>query len=244
MNLQGKTAVVTGAAGAIGAAISRDLARAGAKVILMDIAREATEALAGEVGGHAVQLDLSNAEAISAVSRKILGQFGTVDILVNNAGVLNNAKMAATTLDDWRKVQAINVDAAFLLAQAFLPGMRAARWGRVINMSSYAAKSGGLTAGTAYSVSKTAMLGLTFAIAREVAGEGVTVNAIAPAYVMSPMVSDQLTEDQRQAQLAAIPVGRFCQPEEVAHAVMFLTSPLAGFITGEVIDMNGGLHFD
>jgi 3-oxoacyl-[acyl-carrier protein] reductase len=244
MNLQGKTAVVTGAAGAIGAAISRDLARAGVKVILMDIAREATEALAGEVGGHAVQLDLSNAEAISAVSRKILGQFGTVDILVNNAGVLNNAKMAATTLDDWRKVQAINVDAAFLLAQAFLPGMRAARWGRVINMSSYAAKSGGLTAGTAYSVSKTAMLGLTFAIAREVAGEGVTVNAIAPAYVMSPMVSDQLTEDQRQAQLAAIPVGRFCQPEEVAHAVMFLASPLAGFITGEVIDMNGGLHFD
>jgi 3-oxoacyl-[acyl-carrier protein] reductase len=244
MNLQGKTAVVTGAAGAIGAAISRDLARAGAKVILMDIAREATEALAGEVGGHAVQLDLSNAEAISAASRRILGQFGTVDILVNNAGVLNNAKMAATTLDDWRKVQAINVDAAFLLAQAFLPGMRAARWGRVINMSSYAAKSGGLTAGTAYSVSKTAMLGLTFAIAREVAGDGVTVNAIAPAYVMSPMVSDQLTEDQRQAQLAAIPVGRFCQPEEVAHAVMFLASPLAGFITGEVIDMNGGLHFD
>lgn len=244
MKLQGKTAVVTGAAGAIGAAISRDLARAGAEVILVDMAREATEALAGEVGGHAVQLDLSNAEAISAASRRILGQFGMVDILVNNAGVLNNAKLAATTLDDWRKVQAINVDAAFLLAQAFLPGMRAARWGRVINMSSYAAKSGGLTAGTAYSVSKTAMLGLTFAIAREVAGEGVTVNAIAPAYVMSPMVSDQLTEAQRQAQLAAIPVGRFCQPEEVAHAVMFLASPLAGFITGEVIDMNGGLHFD
>jgi 3-oxoacyl-[acyl-carrier protein] reductase len=163
---------------------------------------------------------------------------------VNNAGILSNAKMAATTLDEWHRVQAINVDAAFLLSQAFLPGMRAARWGRVINMSSYAAKSGGLTAGTAYSVSKTAMIGLTFSIAREVAGEGVTANAVAPAYVMSPMVSDQLSVDQQAAQLASIPVGRFCQPEEVAHAVMFLASPLAGFITGEVIDMNGGLHFD
>ena len=244
MTLQGKTAVVTGAAGAIGAAISRSIAAAGATVILVDVAREATSGLAGEVGGHAVQLDLSNTDAVSAAARRILTQFGTVDILVNNAGILNNAKMGATTLDEWRRVQAINVDAAFLLAQAFLPGMRAARWGRVINMSSYAAKSGGLTAGTAYSVSKTAMLGLTFAIAREVAGDGVTANAIAPAYVMSPMVSDQLTPDQRAAQLAAIPVGRFCEPEEVAHAVMFLASPLSGFITGEVIDMNGGLHFD
>jgi 3-oxoacyl-[acyl-carrier protein] reductase len=244
MTLQGKTAVVTGAAGAIGAAISRDLAKAGMTVILMDVARDATASLAAEIGGHAVPLDLSNAEAIAAASRSILDRFGTVDVLVNNAGVLNNAKMAATTLDDWHRVQAINVDAAFLLAQAFLPGMRAARWGRVINMSSYAAKSGGLTAGTAYSVSKTAMLGLTFAVAREVAGEGVTVNAIAPAYVMSPMVSEQLTANQRAAQLAAIPVGRFCEPQEVAHAVMFLASPLAGFITGEVIDMNGGLHFD
>jgi 3-oxoacyl-[acyl-carrier protein] reductase len=244
VTLQGKTAVVTGAAGAIGAAVSRDLARAGMTVLLIDMANEATGVLAAEVGGHAVHLDLSDAEAIAETTRRILGQFGRVDVPVNNAGVLNNAKMASTTLDDWRKVQGINVDAAFLLSQAFLPGMRAARWGRIINMSSSAAKTGGLTAGTDYSVSKTALLGLTFAAAREVAGEGVTVNAIAAAYVISPMVSEQLTPDQRAAQLAAIPVGRFCEPEEVAHAVMSLASPLAGFITGEVIDMNGGLHFD
>jgi 3-oxoacyl-[acyl-carrier protein] reductase len=111
-------------------------------------------------------------------------------------------------------------------------------------MSSYAAKSGGLTAGTAYSVSKAAIIGLTFSTAREFAGAGITANAIAPAYVMSPMVSEQLTEAQRQQQMAQIPVGRFCEPEEVAHAVMFLASPLSGFITGEVIDMNGGFHFD
>ncbi|WP_348633215.1 SDR family oxidoreductase [Mesorhizobium sp. LSHC420B00] len=158
--------------------------------------------------------------------------------------MLSNHKMADTSIEEWRRVNIVNVEAAFLLAQIFLPGMRSKRWGRVINISSYAAKSGGLTAGTAYSVSKSAMIGLTFSIARETAGQGVTSNAIAPAYVMSPMVSEQLNDEQRAAQLAQIPVGRFCEPQEVAHTVSFLASPLAGFITGEVIDMNGGLHFD
>jgi 3-oxoacyl-[acyl-carrier protein] reductase len=244
MTLTGKTAVVTGAAGAIGTAVAEALAAAGALVILIDRAKDPLEALASRIVARSVCVDLADPAAVIAGARNVLKTTGRVDILVNNAGILSNAKIAATSLDEWHRVQAINVDAAFLLAQAFLPGMRAARWGRVINMSSYAAKSGGLTAGTAYSVSKTAMIGLTFAIAREVAGEGVTANAVAPAYVMSPMVSDQLSADQQAAQLAAIPVGRFCQPKEVAHAVMFLASPLAGFITGEVIDMNGGLHFD
>jgi 3-oxoacyl-[acyl-carrier protein] reductase len=244
MPLTGKTAVVTGAAGAIGTAVAGALAAAGARVVLIDLAKGPLEALAARLGARSVCVDLADPQAVAQGARDVLRASDRVDILVNNAGILSNAKMAATTLDEWHRVQAINVDAAFLLSQAFLPGMRAARWGRVINMSSYAAKSGGLTAGTAYSVSKTAMIGLTFSIAREVAGEGVTANAVAPAYVMSPMVSDQLSVDQQAAQLASIPVGRFCQPEEVAHAVMFLASPLAGFITGEVIDMNGGLHFD
>jgi 3-oxoacyl-[acyl-carrier protein] reductase len=244
MTLRGKTALVTGAAGAIGAAVSRGLAQQGAIVVLADRAQGPTKALADELGGHAVIADLSDTNAVSAMAADVLARFGRIDILVNNAGILSNAKIAATSLQEWHRVHGINVDAAFLLAQAFLPEMRAARWGRIINMSSYAAKSGGLTAGTAYSVSKTAMIGLTYSIAREVAGEGVTSNAVAPAYVMSPMVSEQLSEAQRQAQLAAIPVGRFCEPEEVAHAVLFLASPLAGFITGEVVDLNGGLHFD
>lgn len=244
MTLTGRTALITGAAGAIGSAAARLLSQAGARLVLADMVRDPTEDLSRELGGLAVQADLSDPGAVSGMAASVLDQVGRIDILVNNAGALNNAKIATTTLEEWHRVQGINVDAAFLLSQAFLPGMRAARWGRVINLSSYAAKSGGLTAGTAYSVSKAAMIGLTFSIAREVAGEGVTANAIAPAYVMSPMVSEQLTDAQRQTQLAAIPVGRFCEPEEVAHAVMFLASPLAGFITGEVIDMNGGMHFD
>ncbi|MGV8989123.1 MAG: SDR family NAD(P)-dependent oxidoreductase [Cypionkella sp.] len=244
MTLRGKTALVTGAAGAIGAAIAKALAADGALVVLVDVAGGPTQALADQLGGHAVIVDLSDPEAVSAMAANVLSRFGRIDILVNNAGILSNAKIAATSLTEWKRVHGINVDAAFVLAQAFLPSMRTQRWGRIINMSSYAAKSGGLTAGTAYSVSKSAMIGLTYSIAREVAGEGVTSNAVAPAYVMSPMVTKQLSEEQRRAQMAAIPVGRFCEPEEVAHAVMFLASPLAGFITGEVIDLNGGLHFD
>ncbi|MBI1173457.1 SDR family oxidoreductase [bacterium] len=244
MSLEGKTALVTGAAGAIGASIARGFAQAGARLVLVDLAAAPLRALADDLGAEAVTLDLADSKALTQAAAGILDRHGRIDILVNNAGILSNAKMAVTSLEEWHRVQRINLDAAFLLSQAMLPAMRAARWGRVINMSSYAAKSGGLTAGTAYSVSKTAIIGLTYSIAREVAGEGVTANAVAPAYVMSPMVSEQLTDAQRAAQLAAIPVGRFCAPEEVAHAVLFLASPLAGFITGEVVDLNGGLHFD
>ncbi|MER8949885.1 SDR family oxidoreductase [Mesorhizobium sp. M0185] len=245
-SLEGKTAVVTGGAGAIGSAIAAELARAGAQVAVLDLLPEAAEALASRIGHGAVAVgvDLAVESSTRAAAEKVLQHFGSVDILVNNAGILSNHKMADTSIEEWRRVNIVNVEAAFLLAQIFLPVMRSKRWGRVINISSYAAKSGGLTAGTAYSVSKSAMIGLTFSIARETADQGVTSNAIAPAYVMSPMVSEQLNDEQRVAQLAQIPVGRFCEPQEVAHTVSFLASPLAGFITGEVIDMNGGLHFD
>ena len=242
MILSGKTALITGAAGAIGAAIAVALARDGARLVLVDRAAEALDTLNERLGGtsRTLQIDLADAAALARVA----DEAGEVDILVNNAGILSNNKVEQTTLEEWRRVNAVNLDAAFLLIQALLPGMRARRWGRIINMSSFATKSGGLTAGTAYSVSKASMVGLTFSVARETASEGITVNAIAPAYVMSPMVSEQLSAAQRAEQLGKIPVGRFCMPEEVAHTVSFLAAPLAGFITGEVIDMNGGLQFD
>jgi 3-oxoacyl-[acyl-carrier protein] reductase len=246
MSLEGKKAVVTGAAGAIGSAVAKALIDKGATVVLLDISPDALKALTMRLGDRAIPLtvDLADANSVNEVSTEASCRLGTVDILVNNAGILSNHKLADTELEEWHKVHAVNVDAAFMLTRAFLPKMREQRWGRIINLSSYAAKSGGLTAGTAYSVSKSALIGLTFSVARETASQGITANAIAPAYVMSPMVSEQLTEKQRANQLAQIPVGRFCEPEEVAHTVLFLASPLAGFITGEVIDMNGGLHFD
>lgn len=244
--LSRRTAVVTGAAGAIGSAIARKLAADGAHVVLVDINEAALLDVAGslECVCSAKALDLRDASAISDLVATLADNFPCVDILVNNAGALSNNKAESTSIEEWRQLHNLNIEAAFLLTKAFLPAMRGQGWGRIINMSSYAAKSGGMTAGTAYSVSKAALIGLTFSIAREVAGQGITSNAIAPAYVMSPMVSEQLTEAQRREQMAQIPVNRFCRPEEVAHTVSFLASPLAGFITGEVIDMNGGLHFD
>jgi 3-oxoacyl-[acyl-carrier protein] reductase len=239
-------AIITGAAGSIGAATARAFVSRGVKVALIDVSEAGLNALCKELGELAFPFvaDLSDIAAVEKVGADILATFGDVDILVNNAGILSNNKIAATDIAEWRKVQMVNVEAALILTKAVLPGMRARKWGRIVNISSYAAKSGGLTAGTAYSVSKSALLGLTFATARETTGDGITVNAIAPAYVMSPMISVQLTQAQRDAQQALIPVGRFCEPEEVAHTITFLVSPLAGFITGEVIDMNGGLHFD
>ena len=158
--------------------------------------------------------------------------------------ILSNNKLIETTASEWRKVHAINYDSCFYLSKKVVPYMVQKKWGRILNMSSWAWKSGGLTAGTAYSSSKAAMVGLTFSLARQFAGDGVTVNAIAPCYVFSPMISKQLTQEQRDELLQKIPVRRFCLPEEVAHAVKFFVSPMSGFITGEVLDMNGGFQMD
>ena len=226
--LRGKTAVVTGAAGTMGRAAASFLKEDGLNVVGLD------------VKGDCVHCDITDVSSV----RRTLKQIGPVDVLVNNAGILSNHKVEATTPEEWRKVLAANLDGAFYLAREVIPGMKARRWGRIVNTCSLAAKTGGLTAGTAYAVSKGALTSLTFSLARELAPFGVTVNGISPAYVKTPMVTEQLTEAQRQALIAQIPVGRFCEPEEFAHVVRFLVSPLAGFITGEVVDLNGGLVMD
>ncbi|WP_136660913.1 SDR family NAD(P)-dependent oxidoreductase [Nitratireductor sp. XY-223] len=246
MTLNGKTAVVTGAGGAIGAAVSAALAEQGVYPIMIDRDHDALARAAGMMPceSHQVVADLAHESEIQSAVRRILRDHDCVDILVNNAGILSNNKLQATGMVEWRRTFAVNLESALWLTKGFIDPMVKSGWGRIVNMSSYAAKCGGLTAGTAYSTSKAALSGLTFSVAREYAGRGITANAIAPAYVLSPMVSEQLSEKQRACQISALPVGRFCTPEEVAHTVAFLCSPLAGFITGEVIDMNGGLQFD
>ena len=238
--LRGRTALVTGAAGVLGTATAQRLAAQGLRVVLVDIDSGGLAAVAAGIGGdaRALPLDVSDADAVASAG------IGDVDVLVNNAGVLSNDKAADTTPGEWRRIMSINLDGAFYMARRCLPGMKARRWGRIVNICSLAAKTGGLTAGTAYASSKGGLAALTFSLAREAARDGVTVNGIAPAYIETPMVTEQLSETQRHALLRNIPVGRFCKAEEVAHAVDFLVSPLSGFITGEILDINGGLHLD
>jgi 3-oxoacyl-[acyl-carrier protein] reductase len=245
-NLAGRVAVVTGAAGTMGLAVVRAMLEDGAQVALVDVDAMRLDGMIRFLRGAtvAVPCDVTDADAVRRAHQTVEKALGPVDILVNNAGVLSNDKAEATSDAEWRRVMAVNLDGAFYWSRAVLPAMKQRRWGRIINVGSLAAKSGGITAGTAYAASKGALASLTFSLAREVASFGVTVNAIAPAYVKTPMVTEQLNEQQRRVLLAQIPVGRFCEPEEFAHAVRFLAHPLAGFMTGEVIDVNGGLHMD
>jgi len=243
---ENKTAIVTGAAGSLGVATAKALLEEGHNVILMDISQERLNDLQKELPGktYPVACNLADPDDVERAFKVIEGTIGNVDILVNNAGILSNNKAEATSVSEWQKVMSVNLDGVFFLSRLVMPGMKKRGWGRIINTSSLAAKSGGITAGTAYSTSKGAIMSLTFSLAAELASYGVTVNGIAPAYVRTPMVMKQLTEEQREQIVAKIPVKRFCEPEEFAHVVSFLVNPLAGFITGEIIDQNGGLIFD
>jgi 3-oxoacyl-[acyl-carrier protein] reductase len=242
----GQVALVTGAAGSMGLATASMLAAEGYRVAMADLPGSKLHAAVTGIGAAArgFGFDVSDPAETEKAFKAIESELGVIDVLINNAGILSNNKVAETTPDEWRKVLSVNLDGAFYLSRLIVPGMKARKRGRIVNTCSFAMKSGGLTAGTAYTTSKGALAALTFSLARETVSFGVTVNAIAPAYIRTPMVEEQLTQAQRDALLKQIPVGRFCEPEEFAHCVRFFLSPLSGFITGEILDLNGGLQFD
>ena len=244
--MKSRTACVTGAAGVLGKAVAKGLAEEGMQVVLLDLDQRRLEEVQSQLGSEActVACDISNPAEVEAAVGRMTAEVGAVDILVNNAGILTTNKVANTSYEEWDRILKVNLSGAFYLSKALIPGMKERKWGRIVNTCSVASKTGGITAGTAYSTSKGALVALTFSLAAETAGFGITVNGIAPAYVKTPMVTDQLTESQREQLLQKIPVHRFCEPEEFAHVVKFLVHPLAGFITGEIIDQNGGLYFD
>jgi 3-oxoacyl-[acyl-carrier protein] reductase len=246
-NLQGKTAFVSGASQGIGRACALALARMGARVALAARNEAKLEAVAAEIeaaGGQAKPflMDVSDEASIQAAAKAAIAHFGAVEILVNNAGITRDTLLLRMKRADWDAVMTTNLTGAFLLTQALLNPMLRARWGRIINVSSVVGRTG--QAGQAnYSASKAGLIGFTRSMAREVASRSVTVNAVAPGYIETAMTS-VLEDKQREAFLTHIPLGRAGTDEEVAHAVAFLASPQAGYITGHVLDINGGLFMN
>lgn len=243
-NLQGRIALVTGASQGIGRAVALELARSGAVVGLAARNQAKLDEAAAEIkaaGGQAevFAMDVASEEAIKAGARAVLDRFGKVEIVVNNAGITRDGLMLRMKRADWDDVISSNLTGAFLLTQALLAPMLKNRWGRIVNLSSVVGRTG--QAGQVnYAASKAGLIGFTRSMAREVASRGITVNAVAPGYIETPMTA-VLDEKQRAAMLAEIPLGRAGTAEEVAQAVAFLASDAAAYITGHVLDVNGGM---
>jgi 3-oxoacyl-[acyl-carrier protein] reductase len=246
MVLSGRTAVVTGATGNAALAVARALLEDGAQVALVDSDAMRLDSLIRFLRGTtvAVPADSSEQGAVRQAHQQVEKLLGPVDILVNASDDPSPAKLDATEPEEWRRSMARNLDSAFHWSRAVLPGMKQRGWGRIVNVVSLAAKGAPIDAGPAHAASQGGLLALTFSLAREAAPFGVTVNAIAAGFVENSPAMEALNDSQRRQLLAQIPLARFCKPEELAHAARFLASPLAGFVTGEVLDVNGGVAMD
>ena len=244
-SLKDKVAVVTGASQGIGRETALALAEAGAKVVVAARNEEKLVALAGAVaaaGGEAfaLKMDVADAEQVKAGFKQVIEKFGRLDILVNNAAVTRDGLAMRMKKDDWDAVLQTNLTGAHLCIQQALPTMMKARAGRIINISSIVAQMG--NAGQAnYVAAKAGLIGLTKAIAIEMASRGITVNAVAPGFIATPM-TDVLPDKVKEELKVRIPLGRMGSARDVASAIVFLASDEAGYITGHVLNVNGGMH--
>jgi 3-oxoacyl-[acyl-carrier protein] reductase len=243
--LAGRTALVTGASQGIGRAVALRLAKDGATVALAARNEAKLKETAAEItaAGGAAQvflLDVASEDSIKAAAKDALASLGKIDILVNNAGITRDNLVLRMKRADWDDVLATNLTGTFLLTQALMSSMVRARYGRIINISSVVGRMG--QAGQAnYAASKAGLIGFTKSLARELASRCITANVVAPGYIESPMTA-VLDEKQQQSILAHIPLGRIGTDADVAHAVAFLASEAAGYITGHVLDVNGGMY--
>jgi len=244
LSLRGRKAVVTGGGAGIGREIALKFSRAGAAIAVCDVAEETADRVAREIVGAGGQargyvVDVSDFTAVEAVCGQIAADLGGIDILVNNAGITRDNLLLRMSEDDFDRVVAVNLKGAFNFTKACFRGMMKARWGRIINVSSVIGQMG--NAGQAnYASAKAGMIGLTKSAAKELAARNVTVNAVAPGFIATAM-TEKLDAATREAYVNAIPLKRAGTPEDVANVCLFLASELAGYITGQVIRIDGGM---
>jgi 3-oxoacyl-[acyl-carrier protein] reductase len=243
-DLQGRIALITGSGQGIGRQIALELARRGATIITNDITGCCAEDVLEEVralgvDGLAFTADVSNAEQVDNMVKGVLDKYGQIDILVNNAGTTRDNLIVRMDEDDWDLIQRVNLKSAWLCSKAVTRPMMRKKYGRIVNMSSASGKMGQMGQ-TNYSASKAGMIGLTKALAREVASRGITVNAVAPGFIKTAL-TDKMSQDIIDSLMSFIPMGRVGSVNDVAYAVAFLVSDQASYITGQVLSVDGGL---
>jgi 3-oxoacyl-[acyl-carrier protein] reductase len=241
-DLTGKSALVTGASGGIGGAIARALHAQGAAVVLSGTRAEALESLKSELGSRAfvATCDLGNKESVEALVKTAEAAAGApIDILVNNAGITRDNLFMRMKDDEWDQVIAVNLTAAFRLSRAVLRGMMKKRWGRIISITSVVGETGNPGQGN-YAAAKAGLVGMSKSLAAEVASRNITVNAVAPGFIQTAM-TDVLTDAQKEMIGQRIPTGRMGTPAEIAAAVVYLASEEAAYVTGETVQVNGGM---
>ena len=244
-DLTGKTALVTGASGGIGAEVARALHKAGAKVALSGTRVEPLEALAAELDAERAgaafvcPANLADAASVEALPKAASEAMGGLDILVNNAGVTKDNLFMRMSDEEWATVLEVNLTSTFRLCRAVLRPMMKARWGRIVNISSVVGATGNAGQGN-YAASKAGMVGMSKSLAAEVASRNITVNCVAPGFIATAM-TDKLNEDQKGRILTQIPAGRMGEAADIAAAVLYLSSPAAGYVTGATLHVNGGM---
>lgn len=245
MNLENKVALVTGGSRGIGKSIALELARAGADVIITNRSAGGGDAVKAEIEGMgrkclALIADISDSEQADAMVKEALAAFPSLDILVNNAGITRDTLMMRMSPDDWRDVMGTNLDGMFYVTRAVIKPMIKQRAGKIINITSVVGFTGN-PGQVNYSSAKSAAIGFTKSIAKELGGRNITCNAVAPGFIETDMTAE-LSEDQKKAILNQVPLGRMGRAEEIAQAVKFLASNEADYITGTVLHVNGGMY--